>query len=438
MMYPGCSVRLRQLVKSLICPVLALLFMGTSCGETELIDAESVSGLDPHMLPVWSPGNTWILFGYSEGAEIGGDSLYELFAVSSDGATLLKTSRPFSGDLLHAAYSPSISADGSRVAFGTYRIEKEYPFGATRSYEISSSSFDGSDYQNLTNHEAKDLEPAWSHDGKRVAFVSDRGGTHWSVFLMASDGTDARMLTPPSLSVVDDPPLWSPDGRHVAFLVEEGQSTQLYTIATDGSDLARIPSMSMLAWSPDGARIAFVVQEGNTSRIYSAHADGSDAQEVTEPPEGSSFLYAETQRSVYSQVSNLSWSPDGSEIRLVGWRDSLKYAPSIFGIHAVRVDGSGFRTIAELGQRTLIAFSPDDSKIAIRDDVLNPTYPNVVLYTLDANGSNARALVWEDKGRLVTSAAAMREPTLDSPLFNEGLWIPRPTPTATPPPPPAA
>ena len=258
------------------------------------------------------------------------------------------------------------------------------------------------------------------------------------VYSMASDGTDVRMLTPHSLSVVDDPPLWSPDGRHMAFRVEEAQSTQLYTMASDGSDLSRIPSLSMLAWSPDGARIAFVVQEGNASRIYSAQPDGSDAQEVTEPPEGSSFLYAETQRSRYSQVSNLSWSPDGSEIRLVGRRESLKYTPSIYGIHALLVDGSGFRTIAELGQLPLITFSPDDSKIAIRDDVLNPTYPNVVLYTLDASGSNAQALVWEDNGRLVTSAGAMRERTLDSPPFHEGLWMPRPTPTVTPPPPPSA
>ena len=116
---------------------------------------------------------------------------------------------------------------------------------------------------------------------------------------------------------------------------------------------------------------------------------------------------------------SLSWVRSGSEITLVGTRYNLSKdgsytAISGNGIHAVKVDGSGFRTIAELPSRSdvVMAWSPDGSRIAVwvaeaRDEVTRPGYiSNILLYTLAADGSARLDLV---RGGLVLEAAPVAE-----------------------------
>jgi TolB protein len=64
---------------------------------------------------------------------------------------------------------PAWSPDGKQVAFTTNR---------DGNYEIYVMNADGSDPRNLTRHRGQDNFPAWSPDGKRVAFVSNRAGGH--------------------------------------------------------------------------------------------------------------------------------------------------------------------------------------------------------------------------------------------------------------------
>jgi len=73
---------------------------------------------------------------------------------------------------------------------------------------------DGENARNLTNHPAFDGWPAWSPDGVRIVFGSDRTG-EYRIWVMNADGTDAKQL-------VDVPgrctsPKWSPDGQWISF-----------------------------------------------------------------------------------------------------------------------------------------------------------------------------------------------------------------------------
>ena len=365
--------------------------------------------------PVWSPDGARIAFNYGE----------HIYVVESDGSRLQLLSDPPPDDAWYSDVSPSISPDDSRVAFATFRHESGGMvfgrlFGGKRNFEIGTSALDGSDHRRLTDHKTWDTNPVWSPDGTRIAFVTSRVidedssyNSFPEIYTMAADGSDVRIVTPPSLRITKDPPLWSPDGRRIAFLTDDedvrnddGRARVLYTVAADGSDLREIAKTTTRpAWSLDGSRIAFALGHEQPARIYTARPDGSDLQQVPSLEE-------------YTYVTQLSWPVDGSEIRFVG----RQYHPDPDGdggsfdfqaLHAIKVDGSGDRVIAggDAGDRLagtpLIAWSPDQSRIAVHDISRNPSYLDVVLYTLAADGSDqrvlARAEAWtEEDGWRVT------------------------------------
>src|SRR5215213_10072635 len=106
----------------------------------------------------------------------------------------------------------------------------------------------------VTNHDqCCNLTPAWSHDGKRLAW-SYRGDL-WTI---RADGTDERQLaTGASL------PSWSPDDTRLVFEREEARGQHaVYRVDGAGRGLRRLAAGSGPVWSPDGTRIAFVRGNG--------------------------------------------------------------------------------------------------------------------------------------------------------------------------------
>jgi TolB protein len=74
---------------------------------------------------------------------------------------------------------------------------------------------DGSDVKRLTNHPSLDTHPAWSPEGKRIAFTSNRDG-NYEIYVMNADGTGLRNLT--RHRAQDNFAAWSPDGKKIAFI----------------------------------------------------------------------------------------------------------------------------------------------------------------------------------------------------------------------------
>ena len=84
-------------------------------------------------------------------------------------------------------------------------------------WEIYVMNADGSDQTRLTENPGHDWEPAWSPDGTRIAFHSQRppGKRGGSIYVMDSDGSHQTRLThDPAL---DSTPTWSPEGTRIAF-----------------------------------------------------------------------------------------------------------------------------------------------------------------------------------------------------------------------------
>ena len=106
---------------------------------------------------------------------------------------------------------------------------------------------DGTNAARLTSHAADDDSPAWSPDGSRIAFVSDRDGNR-EIYVMYANGSRPTRLTNAPAS--DSRPAWSPDGSQIAFTSFRDASTAaVFVMNADGSGVRRLAFGRDPAWS---------------------------------------------------------------------------------------------------------------------------------------------------------------------------------------------
>jgi Tol biopolymer transport system component len=186
------------------------------------------------------------------------------------------------------AWSPAWSPDGRRLAFAAGHVARgSYRLAADNLYVVSA---DGGQPVQLTHTAADESSPAWSPDGRRLVYV--RGGR---IFVIAADGSGARGLTAGG----DSEPQWSPDGRWVAYVHGALGNGSLRIVHPDGTGTRRLagPGVDCPRWSPRGGRIAFRVY--GAVRVVGVRG-GAPLAPVSAVADGYSCDYA--------------WSPDGRSL----------------------------------------------------------------------------------------------------------------------------
>jgi Tol biopolymer transport system component len=232
----------------------------------------------------------------------------EIYTMNADGSgqTRLTSNVAFDGE-------PAWSPDGQRIAFQSNR---------EGTFEIYAMGADGSGPTRLTSNSAVDRDPAWSPDGTRIAFMSDRDSLVGEIYAMNADGSGQARLT--SNSTPDSEPAWSPDGTRIAFRSYRGGNDEIFVMNADGSGETRLTSNGAFdgepAWSPDGQRVAFSSNRDGNLEIYVMNADGSGQGNVTN---NAAADFAPT------------WSPDGQQIAFQSNRGGN------IDVHVMNADGSG-------------------------------------------------------------------------------------------------
>jgi TolB protein len=171
----------------------------------------------------------------------------------------------------HAAWSP----DGSRIAFQSDRDGNP---------EIYTVDVGDSGWTRLTWNDGDDMRPSWSPDGSELAFNSNRDG-NWEIYLVRADGSNLRRLT---VSAANEfLPAWSPDGQLIAFRSGPPGQFQgdIHTIESDGSLETKLTDADGVeedpAWSPDGNHVVFQSMIEGNFEIYVISRDGGPWRNIS-------------------------------------------------------------------------------------------------------------------------------------------------------------
>ena len=130
-------------------------------------------------------------------------------------------------------------------------------------YEIYSMNPDGSEKVNITQHRASDMSAVWSPTGEQILFVSDRDGNRFfedrDLYLMNPDGSNVRRVFKRKIEARRLSPAWSPDGKQIAYRHSDfnvGGTNGTYIATLGEQEEKRIGNYGSPAWSPDGTEIA--------------------------------------------------------------------------------------------------------------------------------------------------------------------------------------
>jgi Tol biopolymer transport system component len=216
--------------------------------------------------------------------------------------------------------------------------------------------------------------------GTQLAFVR-----HGSIYLVEADGTVLLQLTE---GTSDTAPAWSPDGRLLAFVRENGESSDIYITNSGGAPIVRRTLEGRNedpSWSPDGKRIAYASLSNGSMNVFTMSAVDDGA--------GSTLLVGRP-----GWDAQPAWSPDGAGI---AYASDWLYYDGASDIYVAAPDGSQITQLTTLTGFTspLIqyfqpAWSPDGQRLAVVTCVLAYVTcgGGTTLSVMEADGSELTSL----------------------------------------------
>lgn len=198
-------------------------------------------------------------------------------------------------------------------------------------------------------------QPAWSPDGRRIAFVRVQDNSS-DVWVMNADGSGAKALTPFRSSNLKAShwafqPAWSPDGAQIAYVSEEATfDLAVWVMNADGSGRRQVAALDAYtggldtpSWSPDGSRLAFTAYRNGSPQIWVLTLRTGAWTQLSKNPGG---------------AYDAAWSLAGTHIAYVG-RDAGRN-----DVWVMAEDGSSPVKVSTSGLCRSPAWSPDGTSLA--------------------------------------------------------------------------
>jgi TolB protein len=238
-------------------------------------------------------------------------------------------------------------------------------FASTRHSEHASiylQRVDGTAVTKLTSDESDNAYPAFSRDGKYIAFCSTRAGA-WNVYVMDVDGRDTVTVTSGPAQCIH--PSFSPDGTRLVYSCLGTRSNQweLWTVSLATNEKQQIGYGLFPSWSPEKGvdRIAFQRARQRGSRWFSLWTldliDG-DAHRVTEVAVSSN-----------AAIVSPSWSPDGKRLVFATILDPNRKTKTVKNVRGeqdiwtIAADGTDRRRVTDGNGINLSPFWASDNRV---------------------------------------------------------------------------
>lgn len=303
------------------------------------------------------------------------------------GRPLLRAVAHQMSDIIYEKLTGEPGAFNTRIAYVTRE-------GAGRSlrFRLFVADADGFNERPIVASREPIMAPAWSPDGRQIAYVSFEERRSIVYVQNVADGKRRKVAQSPG---INSAPAWSPDGRSLALVLSKGGNPDIYVMRIDDGSLRQLTRHTAIdtepAWAPNGRELVFTSDRGGRPQIYRMSATGDNVSRVT-------FEGDYNARAVYA--------PDGRRLALVtGGQGGYR-------IGVLRLEDGGLQVLTDTSLDESPTFAPNG---------------RLILYATQANGRGVLATVSADgqvRQTLKSAAGDIREPAWSPATFqsqNKGV-----------------
>lgn len=181
-------------------------------------------------------------------------------------------------DIIYEKLTGEPGAFDTRIAYVTV----EQRGSGQRRFLLQVADADGYDPVTVLDSGEPIMSPAWSPDGKQLAYVSFEKRRSMVYVQTLADGSRKRLA---DFRGLNSAPAWSPDGKRLALVLSRDGNPEIYILSPRSRQLRRLTHHHAIdtepAWSPNGRHIVFTSDRSGKPQIYRISAGGGKPQRIT-------------------------------------------------------------------------------------------------------------------------------------------------------------